>query len=269
MDVRNKEFKVLDHGFIRVVDTMGIDSSICQAARVSYGDGTTTKTTDEGLINYLLRHAHTTPFEMCEIKLHCKMPLFIARQWLRHRTANVNEYSARYSIMKEDYYVPKLEHIRDQSAVNKQCGDKSLPIEEATKVRDIIIQQSDAALANYKELIKTVARETARIILPVNFYTEFYWKIDLHNFMHFINLRIKKGAQFEIREYAKVLLEILKDWLPMTYKAFVQHRLNNKYISKGMTEAIQWSVDREKLVQYGLANGVSQREINDLFEASI
>lgn len=225
-----KEFKVLDHGFVRVVDTMGNDRSIVQAARVSYGQGSKGKEQDERLLRYLLKNKHTSPFEMCEIKFHIKTPIFIARQWLRHRTANVNEYSGRYSIMSDDFYLPSLEEMKKQSDDNKQGRGEVFSKEEAQEYQDIIRESSLNSLKEYHKLINDgngVAKEIARIILPLNIYTEFYWKIDLHNLLHFLELRLHPHAQYEIREYAKTILEIIKEWVPVTYEAFLEYRLKD------------------------------------------
>jgi thymidylate synthase (FAD) len=273
--ILHTEQKVLDHGFIRVMDYMGNDSSITQAARISYGSGTKQLNQDQGLINYLLRNNHTTPFEMCEIKLHIKMPIFIARQWVRHRTAHINEYSARYSILSSDFYVPDVEHICGQSKSNKQCRDYTSQHKEAQKTRESIIQQSRDAYRTYMELIGPgedseggVARELARTILPVNFYTEMYWKIDLHNLMHFIALRNHPHAQFEIREYARILLDIVKVWVPMTYKAFEQYKTGSITISEDILRAIFSDTGGLDNIQKRMeANpAISKKEITEFME---
>lgn len=215
-----EEYKVLDCGFVRLVDKMGDDSSVVQGARVSYGTGTKTLNKDKGLIEYLWKNRHTSPFEMCEIKLHIKCPIFIARQWLRHRTANVNEYSGRYSVMKSDYYVP--DKICTQSTLNKQSSAEQIDSEIEERMRSDILKVSEYALGLYHEyLAQGVSRETCRILLPINFYTEFYWKIDLHNLLHFLKLRNHDHAQSEIRSYAEIILEkIVKPWVPLCYGAF-------------------------------------------------
>lgn len=218
-----EEYKVLDCGFVRLVDKMGDDSSVVQGARVSYGTGTKTLNKDKGLIEYLWKNRHTSPFEMCEIKLHIKCPIFIARQWLRHRTANVNEYSGRYSVMKGDYYVP--DKICTQSNLNKQASAGYVSRETEEKMRSDILKVSEYALGLYHEyLAQGVSRETCRILLPINFYTEFYWKIDLHNLLHFLKLRNHDHAQSEIRSYAEIILEkIVKPWVPLCYGAFKKY----------------------------------------------
>lgn len=243
---------VLDHGFIRVVDYMGNDSSIVQAARVSYGAGTKQVNDDQSLINYLMRNDHTSPFEMCEIKLHVKLPIFVARQWIRHRTANVNEYSSRYSILKNEFYLPKLENICEQSQNNKQGRGETIPEEFASRILEILRSDSIRAFNNYQLMLNVdvdnnpidvsrpgVARELARIELPLNTYTEWYWKIDLHNLLHFLKLRSSDHAQFEIREYAKVLLDILQKWVPATYNAFMKYKINSKAVSNDAFQVIQ------------------------------
>ncbi|MDA3844325.1 MAG: FAD-dependent thymidylate synthase, partial [Candidatus Kapabacteria bacterium] len=215
----NKQIDCLDKGFVRLVDYMGDDAAIVQAARVSYGKGTTSKKQDAELIRYLLRHRHTSPFEMVEFKFHVKLPIFIARQWIRHRTANVNEYSGRYSEMKNEFYIPEPDQIRKQSTLNKQGrSDKALPYEEAKA----IIEQLDAVQQNlfneYNGMLeKDLARELSRINLPLSTYTEWYWKIDLHNLLHFLRLRIDHHAQYEIQVYGLAIAELIKAVVPMAY----------------------------------------------------
>lgn len=235
-----KEFKVLDKGFIRVVDKMGDDGAIVQAARVSYGQGTKSVNEDRALIRFLMRHRHTSPFEMCEIKLHLKMPMVIAEQLLRHRTANVNKYSGRYSEMIDEFYIPKACEIGYQSQNNKQCRDTNIPIEVASEVVEIIQRSSEAAYATYKKLLdKGVAREIARMVLPSNIYTQLYWKIDLHNLLHFIQLRVHQSAQYEIREYANVLEKIVQEWVPYTYEAFVDYRKEAVNVGKNVRKYLK------------------------------
>lgn len=224
-DDNTKTFQVLDKGFIRVVDTMGSDAAIVQAARVSYGKGTKTSRQDEGLIRYLYRNKHTSPFEMCEIKIHVKMPIFVARQWIRHRTASVNEYSMRYSEAIEDFYVPSPEVISGQHEKNKQSrSSTSLKLSAALDVQNTIRQCSEQCLVKYKNLIATgCARELARIVLPTNVYTEMYWKIDLSNYLRFCSLRSHDSAQWEIRQYASVMQDqILKLWCPIVHKVVTE-----------------------------------------------
>lgn len=226
-------YSVLDHGFIRIVDKMGDDKSIVAAARISYGKSTSTEARDRGLIRYLMKNNHTSPFEMCEIKLHLKMPLFVARQWLRHRTANVNEYSARYSVLSSDFYIPEPERLGTQSKKNHQATDKEgLELQKKEELVQVLRKQSEQCLETYTSLLEAgLSREVARMIIPTNFYTEMYWKIDLHNLLHFIRLRIEEGAQEEIRVYAQVLADIVKEWVPYTYEAFCDYKLNGYMLS--------------------------------------
>ena len=231
---------VLDHGFVRVVDYMGDDAAIVQAARVSYGAGTKTARDDAGLIRYLMRHWHSTPFEMCEVKLHVKLPVFVARQWIRHRTANVNEYSARYSILDREFYIPDPAHLAAQSRVNNQGRGETLEGAEAARVLDLLRRDADTAYDHYEAMLSTegqqgLARELARMNLPANVYTQWYWKIDLHNLFHFLRLRADPHAQYEIRAYAEVLCDVVRDWVPAAYAAFEDYRLNAVTFSgKGM-----------------------------------
>lgn len=231
---------VLDHGFVRVVDYMGDDAAIVQAARVSYGAGTKTARDDAGLIRYLMRHWHSTPFEMCELKLHVKLPVFVARQWIRHRTANVNEYSARYSILDREFYIPRPEHLAAQSTSNRQGRHELLSGEEAARVLSILRDDSTRAYDHYEAMLSQdgqqgLARELARMNLPANVYTQWYWKVDLHNLFHFLRLRADAHAQYEIRAYAEVLCEVVKDWVPAAYAAFEDYRLDAVTFSgKGM-----------------------------------
>ena len=265
-------FKVLDHGFIRVVDYMGDDSSIVQAARVSYGKGTKQTSQDKGLINYLLRHKHTTPFEMCEIKLHVKLPIFIARQWIRHRTASVNEYSARYSILSKEFYIPEREHLSPQSTINKQGRESvALSAEEAKRALLILTDDATRCYENYVSLmnedeqgniidpnITGIARELARMNLTLNQYTQWYWKIDLHNLLHFVRLRADHHAQFEIRAYADILLDIIKMWVPHTYEAFIEHVRDSVTLSKTSFSLVRRMLAGEKVTQE--TSGLGKRE---------
>ncbi len=236
----HREIPVLDHGFIRVVDYMGDDAAIVQAARVSYGAGTKTARDDAGLIRYLMRHWHSTPFEMCEIKLHVKLPVFVARQWIRHRTANVNEYSARYSILDREFYTPAPEHLAAQSAVNNQGRGAVLPAEEGARVLRLLTEDAARAYDHYEAMLSSegqlgLARELARMTLPASIYTQWYWKVDLHNLFHFLRLRADAHAQYEIRAYAEALCEVVRDWVPAAWGAFEDYRLNAVQISgKGM-----------------------------------
>jgi thymidylate synthase (FAD) len=231
---------VLDHGFIRVVDYMGDDGAIVQAARVSYGAGTRTARDDAGLIRYLMRHWHSTPFEMCEIKLHVKLPIFVARQWIRHRTANVNEYSARYSILDREFYTPAPEHLAAQSESNNQGRGAVLPPEEAARVLRMLTDDAARAYDHYEAMLATegqmgLARELARMTLPASVYTQWYWKVDLHNLFHFLRLRADPHAQYEIRVYAEAICDVVRDWVPHAWAAFEDYRLNAATFSgKGM-----------------------------------
>ena len=267
-------FKVLDKGFIRIVDYMGNDSSIVQAARVSYGKGTKKKSLDEGLIRYLLRHKHTTPFEMCEIKLHVKLPIFIARQWIRHRTANVNEYSARYSILEDEFYIPKIANLAEQSSSNKQGRGKKINDDLAAKIIKILKDDSTRCYNNYLWMLNenntqgydetrdSLSRELARINLTLNTYTEWYWKIDLHNFMHFLSLRADHHSQFEIRAYADVLIKILKKWVPITYKAFCSYMLNSAELSQEALQVIKELIKGKRINKD--STGLTNREWEEL-----
>jgi thymidylate synthase (FAD) len=266
---------VLDHGFVRVVDYMGDDTSIVQAARVSYGRGTRRVNEDQGLINYLMRHRHTTPFEMCEIKYHVKLPIFVARQWVRHRTANVNEYSARYSILDNEFYVPMREHLAAQATTNGQGRGEVLDPAGAQQVLDLLREHAERAYRGYVELLNEdaagtlidrgrtgLARELARMNLSLNFYTQWYWKIDLHNLMHFLSLRADPHAQYEIRAYAEVMLETLARWVPMAHVAFLEYRMNAATISATGLAVIRRMIDGERVDQ--TSSGLSPREWREL-----
>ena len=259
-----KPIDVLDHGFIRVIDYMGTDASIVQAARVSYGVGTKKTQEDKGLINYLMRHSHTTPFEMCEIKLHVKLPIFVMRHWVRHRTANINEYSARYSVLNNEFYIPEESQLAKQSGTNKQ--GKSDELMSSTIVDEIIstlTESSEDAYKKYTHMLDdlSLTRELARTILPINVYTEMYWKIDLHNLLHFLRLRADSHAQYEIQCYANVILDIVKKWVPFTYDAFVDYKRNSVSISKKCLELNKRLIMGEKMSQEN--SGLSQGEWRD------
>lgn len=248
-----KKFDVLDHGYVAVMDYMGTDSSIVQAARVSYGEGTKHIQEDAGLVRYLLRNMHTSPFEMCEIKLLVRLPIFVARQWIRHRTANVNEYSARYSTVKDKYYIPRVEHMGAQSTSNRQGQGNILPVLEAADARERFGMISKKAYDDYEYFLNDagegkpinphrgmLARELARMVLPVNFYTEWYWKIDLHNLFHFLRLRADNHAQYEIRAYADLIIEkIVKPWVPLACAAFMDYRMGATSLSARDVDIIQ------------------------------
>ena len=251
-------FNVLDHGFIRVMDYMGDDSAIVQSARVSYGKGTKKVSNDKGLIRYLMRNWHTTPFEMCEIKLHVKLPIFVARQWIRHRTANVNEYSARYSILDKEFYVPKVQHMSRQSITNKQGRENNLSKKYALNFLQILKNDAERSYKNYEHMLNErpggeiidenkegLTRELARINLTLNTYTQWYWKIDLHNLLHFLYLREDSHAQYEIQAYADVILnKIVKRWVPYTYNAFKEFQLESYNLSRNATEIIKKKLRR-------------------------
>ena len=224
---------VLDHGFVRLVDYMGDDGAIVQAARVSYGAGTKKVSDDRGLIRYLMRHKHTTPYEMCEVKFHCKMPIFVARQWIRHRTANVNEASARYSILKDEFYFPELEAICLQSTNNRQGRGDQLDTTAAKGVRRNLEKHARSDYELYEMMLEAgVARELARTTLPLSTYTEWYWKVDLHNLLHFLRLRLDKHAQYEIRVFADAMATVVKDWVPLAWEAFEEYVLEAVTFSK-------------------------------------
>ena len=254
---------VLDHGFIRVVDYMGDDAAICQAARVSYGKGTKSVQNDEGLIRYLMRHWHSTPFERCEVKLHVKLPVFVARQWIRHRTANVNEYSARYSILDREFYIPAPEHIAAQSVVNNQGRGEALTGAEAARVLDILKTDSERSYDNYQAMIsddgqRGLARELARMNLPTNIYTQWYWKVDLHNLLHFLRLRADAHAQYEIRVYADAICSVVADWVPFAYAAFEDYRLGGATLSETALECVRRMLKGEAVTQE--TSGMSKGE---------
>lgn len=249
-----KAHEVLDHGFIRVIDYMGNDAAICQAARVSYGKGTKSVQNDAGLIRYLMRHWHSTPFEMCEIKLHVKLPVFVARQWIRHRTANVNEYSARYSILDREFYIPEQSQLAAQSVVNNQGRGVALEGEEAARVLEILKSDSNRAYDNYEAMISDegqqgLARELARMNLPANIYTQWYWKVDLHNLFHFLRLRADMHAQYEIRVYADAICKVVADWVPAAYSAFEDYRMGGANLSGKAMDCIRRMLKGEDVTQ--------------------
>ena len=255
--------EILDHGFIRVIDYMGNDASIVQAARVSYGEGTKKSRDDKSLIFYLMRHWHSTPFEMCEVKFHVKLPVFVARQWIRHRTANVNEYSARYSILDKEFYIPKFENLASQSSSNNQGRGEKLDEEEASRVIEILKNDSLKNYENYEEMLsqdnkKGLARELARMNLPTNIYTQWYWKTDLHNLFNFIRLRNDKHAQYEIRVYAEAIAKIVKSWVPFAYEAFEQYQLNSSQLSANGLSCLKRIIGGEDVCQK--TSGMGKRE---------
>ncbi len=254
---------VLDHGFVRVVDYMGDDSSIVQAARVSYGRGTKSVQNDEGLIRYLMRHWHSTPFEMCSVKLHVKLPVFVARQWIRHRTASVNEYSARYSILDREFYIPAREALAAQSAVNNQGRGETLGDDEAARVLDWLREDATQAYDHYEAMISQegqqgLARELARMNLPMNVYTQWYWKTDLHNLFNFIRLRADPHAQYEIRVYADAIGAIVRDWVPHAWTAFEDFRQGAVQLSAKGVEVLRRRLKGEVVTQE--TSGMSKGE---------
>ncbi len=274
-EILYKPLPVLDHGFVRVIDYMGTDSAIVQAARVSYGRGTKKVNEDAGLINYLMRHRHTTPFEMCEIKFHIKLPIFIARQWIRHRTANVNEYSGRYSIMDKEFYIPAPEQLAAQSKSNRQGRGDILEGREAQRVLQLLKDDAQQCYTHYEEMLnedidgnvlkegKTgLARELARMNLTLNFYTQWYWKIDLHNLLHFLSLRADAHAQYEIRAYAEAMLDIVKAWVPITYSAFMDYRMGGASLSAKGLAVVKRMLAGEQVTQE--QSGMSKGEWREL-----
>lgn len=255
--------EVLDHGFIRVIDYMGDDAAIVQAARVSYGAGTKHVSNDEGLIRYLMRHWHSTPFEMCEIKLHVKLPVFVARQWIRHRTANVNEYSARYSILDREFYIPEPAQLAAQSVVNNQGRGEVLTGEEAARVLEMLKSDAARCYDHYEEMLSQdgqagLARELARMNLPANIYTQWYWKVDLHNLFHFLRLRADAHAQYEIRVYAEAIARVVADWVPIAYGAFEDYRMGGVTLSGKAVDCVRRMLKGETVTQE--TSGMSKGE---------
>ncbi len=269
---------ILDHGFVRVVDYMGDDSSIVQSARVSYGKGTKKVSTDSGLIKYLMRHRHSTPFEMCEIKYHVKLPIFVARQWIRHRTANVNEYSARYSILDKEFYLPSKENLAAQSTSNRQGRGKVINGKQADNILEILKKDAEQTYNNYETMLNErydgttideenqgLARELARMNLTLNTYTQWYWKTDLLNLMNFLRLRADDHAQYEIRAYADVMLDTVKKWVPITYDAFMDYRVGGTEVSAKGKSVIQKLIKGQNITIE--ESDLSKREWNELMEA--
>lgn len=251
----------LDYGFVRLIDYMGDDSAIVQAARVSYGKGTKSTSNDRGLLRYLIRNRHTSPFEMNEIKLHVKMPMFVARQWIRHRTANVNEISARYSILDKEFYLPSPEDMAIQSKNNKQGRGEVLDPAQAAMALQLLKQDALGAYDTYEKLLGEefgLARELARMNLPVSWYTQWYWKIDLHNLLHFLSLRMDAHAQYEIRVFADAIASLVADWVPNVWEAFQDYRLGGTFISKQEVEILKLAIQGEKPSFQDA--GVSKRE---------
>jgi len=269
---------VLDHGFVRVVDYMGDDSSIVQSARVSYGKGTKKVSTDSGLIKYLMRHRHSTPFEMCEIKYHVKLPIFIARQWIRHRTANVNEYSARYSILDKEFYMPSKDNLAAQSTSNRQGRGDLINGKQADQILDILKKDAEQTYNNYELMLnerfdgstinennKGLARELARMNLTLNTYTQWYWKTDLLNLLNFLSLRADNHAQYEIRAYADVMVNTLKKWVPITFEAFMDYRVGGMELSSKGKSVIKKMIKGESC-NFD-SSELSKREWNELMES--
>ena len=262
---------VLDHGFVRVIDYMGDDGAIVQAARVSYGRGTRRVSEDAGLIRYLMCHRHSTPFEMCEIKYHVKLPIFVARQWIRHRTANVNEYSARYSVLDREFYIPAPEHLAAQSASNRQGRGEVLRADEAARVLELLRADAARCHDDYAWMLNEdepgrpadpgragLARELAHMNLTLNTYTQWYWKSDLHNLLHFLALRADPHAQYEIRAYAQVMLETVRAWVPLAFQAFRDYRLDGVTLSGPMLAVLRRMLAGEAVEQ--AQSGLSKRE---------
>lgn len=261
--------QVLDHGLVRVIDYMGDDAAITQAARVSYGRGTKAVQNDEGLIRYLMRHWHSTPFEMCEVKFHVKLPVFVARQWIRHRTANVNEYSARYSILDREFYIPAPENLAAQSTVNNQGRGALLEGAEAQRVLDLLREDAMRSYDHYEQMLSQdgqqgLARELARMNLPANIYTQWYWKVDLHNLLHFLRLRADAHAQYEIRVYAQKMCDIVRDWVPLAYAAFEDYRLGGVTLSQKALEVVKRRLSGEVVTQE--TSGMSKGEWREFEE---
>lgn len=273
--ILGRRFDALDHGFVRVIDYMGDDAAVVQAARVSYGEGTTTTRSDRGLIDYLMRHRHTTPFEMCEIKYHVKLPIFVARQWIRHRTANVNEYSARYSILDNEFYIPEPQHLAAQSQANRQGRDAVLQGIEAKHVFDLLRDDAMRSYSHYEEMLNEgagrdesrqgLARELARMNLSLNFYTQWYWKTNLHNLLHFLSLRADAHAQYEIRVYADAMMDTLKRWVPFTHDAFMDYRMGAVNLSAKGLAVVQRMLSGEQVGQEN--SGLSKREWRELMDS--
>jgi len=268
---------VLDHGFVRVVDYMGDDAAVVQSARVSYGRGTRAANEDRGLIRYLMRHRHSTPFEMCEIKYHVKLPIFVARQWIRHRTANVNEYSARYSVMDREFYIPEPAQLAAQSSSNRQGRGDVLEGEDAARVLDMLREDATRNYDHYAWMLNEdeagapldagrsgLARELARMNLTLNTYTQWYWKTDLHNLLHFLSLRADAHAQYEIRVYAEAMLETVKAWVPLSFEAFADYRMGAVMMSAQMLGIVRRMLGGEAVTQE--SSGLSKREWRELME---
>tara|TARA_R110000868_G_scaffold129099_3_gene337563 strand:+ start:3488 stop:4327 length:840 start_codon:yes stop_codon:yes gene_type:complete len=258
--ILGQPFPVLDHGFIRVVDYMGNDEAIEQSARVSYGEGTRATSETRGLLRYLMRHRHTTPFEMCEIKVHVRLPIFVARQWIRHRTGSFNEYSARYSEMKDEFYIPRAEDLATQSTANKQGRGEPLSAGDAARVLEILQEDSHRSHLGYQKMMGTygLSRELARLNLTLNTYTEWYWKTDLHNLFHFLGLRADPHAQKEIRQYANLMHDFAEIWCPLATEAWREYRLNAVTLSASAVAVIKRRIAGETVTRDG--SGMDARE---------
>jgi thymidylate synthase (FAD) len=266
-EILDKEFPVLDRGFVRLVDYLGGDARIVQAARVSYGEGTKTVRQDKGLINYLMKNGHTSPFEQVILTFHAKMPIFVARQWVRHRTARLNEISGRYSVMEEEFFVPAAKTVRYQSERNKQGrSDEDVPPALQARVIEILKKDQAAAYASYQEMLSDdIARELARVNLPLSLYTQWYWQIDLHNLFHFLRLRLDWHAQYEIRAYGDVMAGMAKAVAPLAYKAFENHVLHGVRLSRAEARAVRDLIaGREpKLKEMALAELRAKLELDE------
>lgn len=278
-DILFNKIDVLDHGFVRVIDYMGDDSAIVQAARVSYGKGTKSVQGDRGLIRYLVRNRHTTPLEMCEIKFHVKLPIFVARQWIRHRTSSVNEYSARYSILDKEFYLPKPEHLACQSKTNKQGRSGELTPEQSEEVLELLRRDAVNSYDTYEKLLNDsgdgtpidessyqLSRELARMNLTLNYYTQWYWKVDLHNLFNFLSLRMDSHAQYEIRVYADIISSIVSSWVPNAHEAFMDYRVGGSFMSKQEMDILKKFVithDAATMKDLLLDSGLSSREAKE------
>ena len=263
----DREYRVLDKGFVRLVDYLGGDARIVQAARVSYGEGTKTVREDAALIDYLLRHKHTSPFEQVILTFHLKMPIFVARQWIRHRTARLNEISGRYSVMKDEFYAPAPERVQKQSQVNKQGSADEVPRELQTHVVHTLQHDQSTAYRHYEDLLDDdIARELARINLPLSLYTEMYWQIDLNNLFHFLRLRLDSHAQYEIRVYGEVMAEMVKAVAPLAYEAFEEHILYGRSFSKTELQLLQEALDRGRLEQALSTSGMRKSRQREFLE---
>ncbi len=272
-------YPILDHGFIAVKDYMGDDGSVLSMARMSYGRGTKTVSDDRALLRYLMRHMHTSPFEGCVIKLHVKLPIFVMRQWVRHRTASLNEYSARYSMMPDEFYMPDAQHLAVQSTDNKQGRGATLSAEQADAVRALLEQDAKHAFASYHRLLNQdedgteiepdtvgLARELARIGLPLSTYTQMYWQTNLHNLLHFLKLRADRHSQWEIRVYAEKILELLADWVPLTAEAFTDYQHQSAKLSRMDLELVRAMLAGKATIDDADQYGLSKREARELAE---